>query len=78
MADYFLQNSLGFIVLDDPLTEMDAERQLLAAACLENYAKGKQVLLFTCHPAHVKLFSAPAMDLMPSSINVSVNLNKQN
>ena len=63
MADYFLQNQPGFIVLDDPLTDMDLERQKNAAACLETYGEQKQVLLFTCHAAHADLFEGNVIDM---------------
>jgi len=57
MADYFLKQDKGFIVLDDPLTDMDEDRRRYAATCLENYAVEKQVFLFTCHQSHADLFS---------------------
>jgi DNA repair protein SbcC/Rad50 len=51
MADFYLANRDGFIVLDDPLTEMDPDRQKAGATCLKEFAQTKQVLTFTCHPS---------------------------
>lgn len=64
MADYFLKEDKGFILMDDPLINLDPERQQFTASCLENYATEKQVLIFTCQPAHVGLFAGNKIDLM--------------
>ncbi len=37
------------LVLDDALTDFDDGRMALALESLEEYARGRQVLLFTCH-----------------------------
>jgi|GEM_PF-3591741 len=55
MAKYFLGQSSGFLMIDDPLVNMDPERQKIAAAMLKEFGASKQVLLFTCHPAHAEL-----------------------
>lgn len=55
MADYYLGHNNGFIVMDDPLTAMDVERQKLAAICIQKFSNEKQVLLFTCNEAHEKI-----------------------
>ena len=58
MADAFLQDAEGFLILDDPLVDLDPDRQELASAVLGRFAgrPGRQVLLFTCHPAHAARF----------------------
>ncbi len=55
MASYFLGKSTGFLMLDDPLVNMDPARQKVAASMLGDFAASKQVVLFTCHPAHAEL-----------------------
>jgi len=56
MAELFLTGREGFLVLDDPLVDLDPERQQLAAAALAGFAENKQLLLFTCHPGQAELF----------------------
>jgi uncharacterized protein YhaN len=58
MADAFLGGEEGFLVLDDPLVDLDPRRQELASAVLARFAgqPGRQLLLFTCHPAHAARF----------------------
>lgn len=55
MAGHFLGASDGFLLMDDPLVNMDPERQKVAAELLKEFAREKQVVLFTCHPAHAEL-----------------------
>jgi len=49
MADYFLAGKEGFLVLDDPLVDMDLARQELAAQQIKEFARKKQVIFLTCH-----------------------------
>jgi ABC-type multidrug transport system ATPase subunit len=52
MARYFLRDLDGFLILDDPLVDLDEERQRAASQVIQGFSKGKQVILFTCHPDH--------------------------
>ena len=52
MARWFLEGRDGFLLLDDPLVDLDPERQAAAAVILQHFAKDKQVILMTCHPHH--------------------------
>ena len=63
MARYFLQDAKGFIVLDDPLVDMDADRQKAASEVIRGFASEKQVILFTCHPHHAELLGGNTIDL---------------
>jgi exonuclease SbcC len=58
MADAFLEEAEGFLIMDDPLVDLDPERQERASAVLARFAgrPGRQLLLFTCHPAHAARF----------------------
>lgn len=58
-ADTFLNDRQGFLVLDDPLVDMDPERRKNAAALIDEWATKHQVIFFTCHPEHVTLFTSP-------------------
>lgn len=55
-AKSYLKNLDGFFVLDDPFTEMDEERRLLATQTLTEFASEKQTFFFTCHPVHAQSF----------------------
>ena len=52
MARQFLDESNGFLLMDDPLVDLDPERQNAAAELLKDFATEKQLLIFTCHPGH--------------------------
>ena len=55
MANRFLGGADGFVIMDDPLVNLDPDRQLKAAALLRVYAENRQVIIFTCHPAHAEI-----------------------
>lgn len=63
MADYFLGNKNGFLIFDDPMTDLDQKRQEAASACLSHYAETKQVILFTCHQSHADRFAGNKINL---------------
>lgn len=64
-AEVYLSDMDGFLMLDDPFTELDPKRRRHAAELLQEMAMGKQVILFTCHPEHAGLFP-PASAVMTS------------
>lgn len=53
MAEFFLGDGEGFLILDDPLVDLDPERQKRAAEVLAAF--NRQLLFFTCQPAHAEL-----------------------
>ena len=55
MANHFLKEANGFLIMDDPLVNLDPDRQEKAVDVLKEYSKEKQVLIFTCHPSHAEL-----------------------
>jgi len=55
MANYFLKDQEAFLVMDDPLVDMDINRQSRAANLLKEYSRTKQLIIFTCHPSHADL-----------------------
>lgn len=63
MADYFLQNTDGFLVLDDPMVDMDPERQKRAADQILQSAENRQILYFTCHPHMADLLQGAQIKL---------------
>jgi len=63
MAEYFLQDKSGFLILDDPLVDMDSGRQALAAGQIKEFAKHKQVIFLTCHPQTAKMLSGKCIEM---------------
>lgn len=52
MAKYFLKETDGFLIMDDPLVDLDPDRRKLAADVIREFAENKQVIVFTCDPVH--------------------------
>ncbi len=52
LAELYLRNDNGFLLLDDPFTDMDPQRRALAVEVLMQFAAQRQVILLTCHPEH--------------------------
>lgn len=49
LAEWYLKGMGGFIVLDDPFTDMDPARRKAAGQSLKDFAKSNQVIYLTCH-----------------------------
>lgn len=62
MAKHFLGDD-GFMIMDDPLVDMDPERQKNAAELLKQVAEKKQILVFTCHPSHGELLEGSRQEV---------------
>jgi exonuclease SbcC len=56
LAELYLDGMEGFLVLDDPFTDMDPPRRHAAERSLGEFAKQHQVIFFTCHPDHAREF----------------------
>ncbi|MGZ3738085.1 MAG: ATP-binding protein, partial [Bdellovibrionota bacterium] len=63
MASHFLGAGSGFLMIDDPLVNMDPERQKIAAGMLREFAARRQILVFTCHPQHAELLGGNCINL---------------
>jgi len=63
MAEYFLQDKSGFLILDDPLVDMDLGRQALAAEQIKEFSKHKQVIFLTCHPQTAEMLSGKCIKM---------------
>ena len=57
-AERFLDGKEGFVILDDPLVDLDPERQAAAAEALSSVNDGMQVDVLTCHRGHADLIAA--------------------
>jgi DNA repair protein SbcC/Rad50 len=63
MARHFLARTDGFLVMDDPLVDMDPGRQRAAAAVLRTFAADRQLVFFTCHPAAAEMLGGTLVEL---------------
>lgn len=63
MARHFLAGTDGFLVMDDPLVDMDPDRQRAAAGALREFASQRQLIIFTCHPAAAELLGGALVEL---------------
>ena len=63
MAARFLGASNGFVMMDDPLVNMDGDRQKIAAEVLGQFSRDRQVILFTCHAQHASLLGGHLIEL---------------
>ena len=63
MAAHFLEDLDGFLILDDPMVDLDADRQKKTADILREFAEQKQVILLTCHDAHAALLTESPLRL---------------
>jgi exonuclease SbcC len=63
MAGVVIGDRGGFLLLDDPLVDLDPERRAAAAAALRGFAEGRQTIVFTCHPAHAELLGGVVVRL---------------
>lgn len=63
MSNHFLKDADGFLIMDDPLVDLDPERQKNATELLKTFAENKQILLFTCHTSHAELLGGHQITL---------------
>jgi len=59
----FLAEKEGFIIMDDPLVDLDPDRQSKAAASIKTFAEDKQLIILTCHPSHARLLGGNQIEL---------------
>jgi exonuclease SbcC len=55
MAEKYVVPGDGFLLMDDPLVNMDPARQAATAECLQTFSLTRQIVILTCHPAHADL-----------------------
>ncbi|MCL6622922.1 MAG: AAA family ATPase [Syntrophobacterales bacterium] len=64
MAAHFLRDLRGFLVLDDPLVDLDdTGRQQAAVQVLQEFARDEQVIVLTCKQAHADLLGGHGLRL---------------
>ena len=55
MSSYLLSDAKGFMVMDDPLINLDPTRKEAAAELVREFAREKQTIVTTCDPDTAKL-----------------------
>ncbi len=63
MARHLLALADGFLVMDDPLVDMDPARQRAAADVLRQFAADRQLVFFTCHPAAAEMLGGTLVEM---------------
>lgn len=63
LAEYVLRDRSGFLVLDDPLVDMDPARRRSAAGAIGEFASRYQTIVFTCHPDHAAELGGSLVEL---------------
>jgi exonuclease SbcC len=63
MAGVAIGGSGGFLLMDDPLVDLDPDRQAAAAGAIREFTAIRQTILFTCHPAHAELLGGDLVRL---------------
>ncbi len=63
MARYLLQESRGFIVMDDPMVDLDPQRKRQAAVVLQQAAAEKQIIVTTFDPATAELLGGHRVEI---------------
>ena len=52
LTEHFLQEQSGFLILDDPMVDMDPKRRKAVVKAIREFSTDTQVLVMTCHPDH--------------------------
>lgn len=63
MSQHFLHGKEGFMLLDDPLVNLDPNRQKQAAELISQHAQNRQIIIFACHPSHAELLKGNIVEL---------------
>jgi len=64
MAEIYLGDMKGFAIMDDPLTDMDADRRAAAVEFMCEFGRTRQLIVLTCHANHAAEFEAAGATLV--------------
>jgi len=54
LCEKFLTDKSGFIILDDPMVDIDPERRKEVVKAINKFAGEYQTIVMTCHPDHAE------------------------
>lgn len=63
VLDHLFPNGGGIIVLDDPFTDMDAERTEQSCELIKECAKKHQVIFLTCKEEYIAMLGGKSISL---------------
>jgi ABC-type multidrug transport system ATPase subunit len=64
IASHFLHDLGGFLVMDDPVVDLDdVGRQQAAVQVIQEFTKQKQIIVLTCKKSHADLLGGHRIDL---------------
>ena len=63
MAEHLLQGRKGFMIMDDPLVNLDPERRKAAAGVLRDFASKFQLIITTCDPSTAGLLGGNLIEI---------------
>lgn len=61
LTEKFLQDETGFIILDDPMVDIDPERRKGVVKAINKFSEQYQTVVMTCHPDQVEEFGKDKM-----------------
>lgn len=54
LCQKFLDKEPGFIILDDPMVDIDPERRKGVVKAIREFSKNHQIIIMSCHPDHAE------------------------
>ena len=63
MAGFYLNDRDGFLIMDDPLVNLDPDRQKSAADAIREFSDGKQVIVLTCQRNNADLLGGNIIEI---------------
>lgn len=63
LSEYFLGNLSGFMIFDDPLTDLDPDRATLCAEVIREFSEKYQTVILTCHPLNAEILGGTRIKL---------------
>lgn len=54
LTEHFLQDHAGFIILDDPMVDIDPKRRKGVVKSIKKFSEQYQTIVMTCHPDHAE------------------------
>ncbi len=64
LASYLLGKESGFMVMDDPLVNLDPQRKKAAARLIKEFSRSKQMIITTCDPGTAALLGGKVISLL--------------